>query len=52
MKSEHAELEVLCFTRVLFGLAPLPFLLGSVIEAHLDAWEEREPEMVAELRRS
>lgn len=51
-KSEHAELEVLRFTRALFGLAPSPFLLGGVIEAHLDAWEEREPEMVAELRRS
>ena len=51
-KSEHGKLEILCFTRVLFGLAPSPFLLGGVIEAHLDAWEEREPEIVAELRRS
>lgn len=51
-KSEHAELEVLRFTRALFGLAPSPFLHGGAIEAHLDAWEEREPEMVAELRRS
>jgi len=51
-KSEIAELEVLHFTRALFSLAPLPFLLGGVIEAHLDAWQEREPEMVAELRHS
>lgn len=51
-KSEHGKLEILRFTRALFGLAPSPFLLGGVIEAHLDAWEEREPEMVAELRRS
>lgn len=51
-KSEIAELEVLHFTCALFSLAPLPFLLGGVIEAHLDAWQEREPEMVAELRHS
>lgn len=51
-KSEHGKLETLHFTRALFGLAPSPFLLGGVIEAHLDAWEEREPEIVAELRRS
>lgn len=40
-KSEHGKLETLRFTRALFGLAPSPFLLGGVIEAHLDAWEER-----------
>ena len=51
-KSEHEKLEILRFTRALFGLAPSPYLLGGVIEAHLDAWEEREPEIVAELRRS
>ena len=51
-KSEHGKLELLRFTRALFGLAPSPFLLGGVIEAHLDAWEEREPEIVAEHRRS
>ena len=51
-KSEHGKLELLRFTRALFGLAPSPFLLGGVIEAHLDVWEEREPEIVAELRSS
>lgn len=51
-KSEHGKLEILRFTRALFGLAPSPFLLGGVIEAHLDTWEEREPEIVADHRRS
>jgi len=41
---------------ILFGLALPPFLLRGVIIAHLDAWDEREqerePEMVAELRRT
>lgn len=36
-KSELGKLEILRFTRALFGLAPSPFLLGGVIEAHLDA---------------
>lgn len=48
-KSEHGKLEILRFTRALFGLAPSPILLGGEIEAHLDAWEKREPEIVAEL---
>ena len=50
--SEEDEIESLRFTRALFGLAPSPFLLNGVLEAHLDAWEERCPDVVAELRRS
>lgn len=51
-KGRGADIEVLRFTRALFGLTPSPFLLAGVLEAHLDAWEAREPEMVAELRRA
>ena len=51
-QGEHSNIETLRFTRALFGLAPSPFLLGGVIEYHLDTWEEREPHAVAELRRS
>ena len=50
--NEHSEVETLRFTRVLFGLVPSPFLLGGVIESHLESWEPRRPELVAELRRS
>ena len=50
--SINAEVETYRFTRVLFGLAPSPFLLGGVIESHLDAWSMRYPEEVARLRRS
>ena len=39
-KGEHGKVETLRFTRALFGLAPSPFLLGGVIEAHLDEWEK------------
>ena len=50
--NEDSEVEVLRFTRALFGLVPSPFLLGGAIECHLETWETRMPELVAELRRS
>ena len=50
--SEDSEVEVLKFTRALFGLVSSPFLLGGVIECHFETWETRMPELVAELRRS
>ena len=50
--SQHSEVEVLRFTRTLFGLVPSPFLLGGVIECHLETWEKQMPELVAELRKS
>jgi hypothetical protein len=49
---EEAEIETYRFTQVLFCLAPSPFFLNSVLEAHLDTWERRCPEVVAELRKS
>ena len=35
-RGEHSDIEILRFTRALFGLAPSPFLLVGVIEYHLD----------------
>ena len=49
---EQSELKTLRFTRALFGLAPSPFLLGGVIDCHLALWEDKYPELVAEIRRS
>ena len=49
---EDSQFKTLRFTRVLFGLAPSPFLLAGVIEQHLSLWEERYPDIVAELRKS
>lgn len=49
---QEAEVETLRFTRALFGLTSSPFLLGGVIENHFDSWEARNPELIAELRRS
>ena len=45
-----SEIDVYRFTRALFGLTCSPFLLGGVINEHLDNWKVRYPEMVKELR--
>ena len=49
---DSSEVEVLRFTRALFGLGPSPFLLGGVIEQHLVSWREKRPESGAEISRS
>ena len=43
------QVQVFRFTRALFGLAPLPFLLGGVIEQHLESWNKKLPHSVAEI---
>ena len=50
--NEDEEVETLRFTRALFGLTCSPFLLGGVIEHHLESWEGRKPAEVKELRKS
>ena len=49
---ELSELQTLRFTRALFGLTCSPFLLGGVIEHHLETWKERKPEVVSEIEKS
>ena len=51
-KDEMSPLETLRFTRVLFGLAPSPYLLQGVIETHLDTRSESYPDEVEYLRKS
>lgn len=46
------QVQVFRFMRVLFGLAQSPFLLGGVIEEHLESWSERLPQSVAEILHS
>ena len=43
---------MLRFTRVVFGLAPFPFLLNRVIHEHLETLESRYPESVPEVQKS
>ena len=47
-----ADVEVLRFTKVLFGLVSSPFLLDEVLEAHLDYWKSKVPEAVDTLKKS
>ena len=46
------EIEVLRFTRALFGLAPSPFLLAGVIKEHLRSFQQKYPDLVAEIEKS
>ena len=47
------RVETLRFTRALFGLAPSPFLLGGVIQQHLEtSCRPAHPECVAEIEQS
>jgi hypothetical protein len=53
IKDLHStEIEVLRFTRVVFGLTSSPFLLNRVIAHHLELIESCYPETVAEIRKS
>ena len=46
------QVETLRFTRVLFGLAPSPFLLAAVIKEHLQRYKSVNPKLVEEIERS
>ena len=50
-RKEHSETLIYRFTRALFGLTSSPFLLGGVIEQHLETWENKMPAIVSELKR-
>jgi hypothetical protein len=50
--TDTKEIETLRFTRVPFGLTSTPFLLGGVIEQHLENCKSENPEIVEEIKRS
>ena len=45
------QVKTLCFTRVLFSLAPSPFLLAAVIREHLRRCKSVNPKPVEEIER-
>ena len=49
---QSKTIETMRFTRALFGLAPSPFLLGGVIQQHLEKSRSEHPEAVTEIERS
>ena len=49
---ESKRVETPWFTKALFGLTPSPFLLGGVVQQHLDSCRAEHPEAVAEIQRS
>lgn len=46
------DFETIGFTRGLFRLTSSLSLLGGVIQKHLQAWEQCEPELVSLIRKS
>ena len=49
---ETRRVETLRFTRALFGLSSLPFLLGGVIKQHLEDCRKAYPEIVNKIEKS
>ena len=50
---ETKKVQILRFTRILFGLAPSPpFLQGGVVQQHLQQFQERFPAKVEEIKRN
>ena len=49
---QKKTIEVLRFTRALFGLAPSPFLLEGVIQQHLENFRTDYPEILSEIEKS
>ena len=47
-----SNVEVLRFTRALFGLVQSPFLLGGTLQQHLESLKERYPKEVEEIKKS
>ena len=45
----NSDVQTYWFTRVLFGLAPSPFLLGGVLECQLDTWAGKKRSGYAEV---
>ena len=46
------QVTTLRFTRALFGLGPSPFLLGGVIQQHLENHRAEDPKCIEEIERS
>lgn len=47
-----SEVEVLRFTRALFGLVQSPFLLGGTLQQHVESQREKYPKEVEEILQS
>lgn len=49
---DPSQIELLRFTRALFGLIQSPFLLGGTLKQHLDSLKAKYPEEVEEIMKS
>ena len=51
-EGSYSEIETYHFTRLLFGLASSPFLLGAFPKCHLNSWAKKYPDEADRLCRS
>uniref|UniRef100_A0A1X7SD88 Reverse transcriptase domain-containing protein n=1 Tax=Amphimedon queenslandica TaxID=400682 RepID=A0A1X7SD88_AMPQE len=49
---ENLELQIYKFTRVVFGVAPSPYLLNATIAQHLSTFESRYPDLIQKIKDS
>lgn len=50
--SELPRVQVLRFTRVVFGVSSSPFLLNATIRYHMEGYKDREPQFIEKFQRS
>ena len=49
---EKKTIEEFCFTRVIFGSAPSPYILGATLKKHLEQVREKYPETAEHLEQT
>ena len=50
--SELPRVQVLRFTRVVFGISSSPFLLNATIRYHMEGYKDRDPQFIEKFQRS
>ena len=52
IKNELPRIQVLRFTRVVFGVSSSPFLLNATIKHHIQSYQTRDPQFVTKFEQS
>lgn len=52
IENEFPRIQVLRFTRVVFGVSSSPFLLNATIKHHIQSYQTRDPQFVTKFEQS